>query len=240
MHGGYARHSAGSSDAGRREAPEEKEGTMLDRFTWFKQSAFLWRGDGINVYIDPWAVTTDDPADVVFITHAHSDHFSPEDIERVRKDGTKIFAPRDVAQELSGDVTPLAPGDTIDVTGIKGQAVPAYNTAEDRLEMHPKANNWVGYVLTLGGSTYYHAGDTDHVPELSDVSADVAFVPIGGTYTMEAPEAAGLVKAIKPQLAVPMHYGFVVGSPSDAELFAKEADPIKVEILTPENSFERQ
>jgi len=210
---------------------------MLDRFTWFQQSAYLWKGDGINVYIDPWEITTDDPADVLLITHAHEDHFSLADIERIQKDGTKIAAPADVARELSGDVTPVKPGDAIELSGIKIQAVPAYNTAEERLQMHPKANQWVGYIVSLGDHTYYHAGDTDHAPELSDVRADVAFLPIGGTYTMEAVEAAGLAKAISPQIAVPMHYGFVVGRVSDADVFAKEADPVHVETLTPTNPF---
>ena len=109
----------------------------------------------------------------------------------------------------------------------------------ERLDKHPRSNDWVGYIITLGEHSYYHAGDTDHAPELSDVRADVAFLPIGGTYTMEADEAAGLAKAIAPQIAVPMHYGFVVGSPSDAERFAKEADPIVVQTLTPTNPFER-
>jgi L-ascorbate metabolism protein UlaG (beta-lactamase superfamily) len=118
--------------------------------------------------------------------------------------------------------------------------VPAYNVVESRLEAHPKANNWVGYILTLGDSTYYHAGDTDHAPELDDVKADVAFLPIGGTYTMTAQEAGQLAKVIQPQLAVPMHYGYVVGSPKDAETFRSEADPVKVEVLTPENPFELQ
>jgi L-ascorbate metabolism protein UlaG (beta-lactamase superfamily) len=213
---------------------------MLERFTWFKQSAYLWRGDGVNVYIDPWGVTQVEPADAIFITHAHFDHFQTEEIERLRKDGTKIVAPRDVARELSGDVTAVRPGDSLEVAGISVQAVPAYNILEERLENHPKANEWVGYVMTLGSNTYYHAGDTDHVPELSAVRADVAFLPIGGTYTMDPGEAAGLAKAISPRIAVPMHYGFVVGSPSDAERFAKEADPIKVETLTPENPFEQQ
>jgi L-ascorbate metabolism protein UlaG (beta-lactamase superfamily) len=214
--------------------------TMLERFTWFKQSAYLWRGDGVNVYIDPWGVTQVEPADAIFITHAHFDHFQTEEIERLRKDGTKIVAPRDVARELSGDVTAVRPGDSLEVAGISVQAVPAYNILEERLENHPKANEWVGYVLTLGSNIYYHAGDTDHVPELNAVRADVAFLPIGGTYTMDPGEAAGLAKAISPRIAVPMHYGFVVGSPSDAERFAKEADPIKVETLTPENPFEQQ
>ena len=213
---------------------------MLDRFTWFRQSAFLWRGDGLTVYIDPWGVTTDDKADVLFITHAHYDHFSQDDIEKVRKQGTRIFAPADVARELSGNVTPVKPGDSIDAGGVKAQAVPAYNIAEERLEAHPKKNNWVGYILTLGANTYYHAGDTDHAPELSKVRADVAFLPIGGTYTMDAPEAAEMAKALGPKLAVPMHFGFVVGTPTDAERFAKEADPIKVQILEPTNPFEKE
>lgn len=213
---------------------------MLDRFTWFRQASYVWRGDALTVYIDPWMVTTDDPADVILITHAHHDHYCQDDIEKLRKDGTKIVAPHDIAREQSGDVTPVRPGDSVDAAGIKIQAVPAYNVVEERLQMHPKGNNWVGYILTLGSNTYYHAGDTDHVPELETVRTDVAFLPIGGTYTMDPGEAAGLARAISPQIAVPMHYGFVVGSPSDADRFAKEADPVKVEILTPVHSFERQ
>ena len=211
---------------------------MLDRFTWYRQSAYLWRGDGINVYIDPWGVTGDPPADVVFITHAHEDHFNPEDLQKVVRGDTKILAPRDVAQELSGDVTPVAPGESHDVNGIKVQTVPAYNVVESRLDKHPRENNWVGFVLELGGTTYYHAGDTDHVPELDSVRADVSFVPIGGTYTMEAPEAAELVKAQSPKVAVPMHYGFVVGTPADAETFKREAAPVEVQTLDPQNPFE--
>lgn len=212
---------------------------MLEHFTWFRQSAYQWKDGGPVVYIDPWGVTTEDPADLIFITHAHFDHFQPEEIERLRTDRTRIVAPADIAKELSGDVTAVSPGDSLDVSGVKVQAVPAYNVAEERLEMHPKANAWVGYILTLGSAAYYHAGDTDHAPELSGVRADVAFLPIGGTYTMDATEAAGLAKAISPKLAVPMHYGFVVGSPSDAELFAKEADPVPVQTLTPTNPFEQ-
>jgi len=212
---------------------------MLDRFTWFRQSAFRYDGDGFTIFIDPWGVTDPRPADAIFITHAHFDHFSTEDLEKVRTAGTKIFAPTDVANELSGDVVPVQPGDSVQVGSITGRAVPAYNTAEERLEMHPKANKWVGYVLTLDGRDHYHAGDTDHAPELDEVKAAVAFVPIGGTYTMDPAEAAGLVRSIGPELAVPMHYGFVVGSPSDAERFAKECDPIRVETLTPTNPFEQ-
>jgi L-ascorbate metabolism protein UlaG (beta-lactamase superfamily) len=213
---------------------------MLDRFTWYRQSAYLWKGDGINVYIDPWGVTGDPPADVVFITHAHGDHYDPDDLAKVVREGsTKLVAPHDIAAELSGDVTAVAPGDSGEAAGIRFQAVPAYNVVEERLEMHPRSNNWVGYILDLGDFSYYHAGDTDHVPELDSVKADVAFIPIGGTYTMDVPEAAELVKAQSPKLAVPMHYGFVVGTPADAERFKREASPVEVQTLDPTNPFEK-
>lgn len=210
---------------------------MLDRFTWFKQSAYLWRGDGFTVYIDPWEVTTEDGADAILITHAHLDHFSMEDIEKIRKDDTRIFAPQDVANELSGNVTPVQPEDEVQVGPVRGKAVHAYNTHEERLQMHPRANKWVGYVLDLSGTTYYHAGDTDHAPELDSVKADVTFVPIGGTYTMDADEAVGLVKVIGPRLAVPMHYGYVVGATSEAEKFRAHAAPVEVQILEPQVPF---
>jgi L-ascorbate metabolism protein UlaG (beta-lactamase superfamily) len=215
---------------------EREVGNLLERFTWFKQSGYLWKGQGLAVYIDPWEVPADGPpADLLFITHAHFDHFSHDDIEKVRRDSTRIFAPTDVAAELSGNVTAVAPGDSIEALGVRAQAVPAYNVAESRLDFHPQANRWVGYIFSMGGADYYHAGDTDHLHELESVRADVAFVPIGGTYTMDAEEAAGLVKAMNPGLAVPMHYGHVegVGVKGDAQRFAAAAAPVRVEILTP-------
>lgn len=212
---------------------------MLDRFTWFKQASYRWAGDGLSVYIDPWNVPEGhEPADVIFITHAHFDHFSQEDIDRLRKDETPIVAPRDVAPELSGDVTPVGPGDSGEAGGIRYQAVPAYNVLEERLGYHPKENNWVGYVLSLGDATIYHAGDTDHLPELESLSVNTAFLPIGGTYTMDPHQAAELARAMSPGLAVPMHYGFVCGSPADAETFKKEAAPVPVEILEAVHDFE--
>lgn len=212
---------------------------MLERFTWIKNASFRWDGDGATVYIDPWGVSEDAPeADAIFITHGHYDHFSPEDIDRVRGPKTQIVAPRDTAAELSGDVQAVVAGDTVEAAGIKAEAVPAYNIAEDRLDKHPEANGWVGYILQLGDTSYYHAGDTDHLTDLETVAAQVAFVPVGGTFTMDATEAAGLVRAMSPRLAVPMHYGFVAGTPDDGPRFKQEADPIQVEVLSPEVPFE--
>ena len=213
---------------------------MLDRITWFRQSALRWRDGERTIYIDPWGTPPDaDPADLILITHAHGDHLQPDEIARLSTPATKLVAPHDVARELSGDVTPVAPGESHEVAGVRFTTVPAYNTAEERLEMHPKGNRWVGYVLELGGTDYYHAGDTDHAPELDDVRTDVAFVPIGGTYTMDVDEAAGFVRSFTPKLAVPFHYGFVVGEAGDGARFKDAAAPVPVELLEPTNPFER-
>jgi L-ascorbate metabolism protein UlaG (beta-lactamase superfamily) len=216
---------------------------MLDRFTWYRQAAYRYDGDdGRVIYIDPWGLPDDAPAgDAIFITHAHADHFNQEDLDKVRTEKTTIVAPRDVATEcgLMGNVVACAPGDDVEAAGVAGQAVPAYNIVEGREDKHPKANNWVGYILSLGGHTVYHAGDTDHIPELSSIKAEIAFVPIGGTFTMDADEAAGLVREILPGVAVPMHYGFIVGTPADADRFKAACDPVQVELLDPVNPFEK-
>lgn len=212
---------------------------MLEGFTWFRQAAFRWTDGERIVYIDPWGTPTDaPPADVIFVTHAHFDHFQPEEVARLSTPRTALVAPHDVARELSGDVTAVAPGEIHEVAGVRFATVPAYNVREEALGFHPKAKRWVGYVLELGGRACYHAGDTDHAPELDDVRADVAFVPIGGHYTMDAEQAGGLVRAIGPQLAVPMHFGFVVGSPTDGERFRDAAAPVPVEVMTPIDPFE--
>ncbi|HET7236826.1 MAG TPA: MBL fold metallo-hydrolase [Actinomycetota bacterium] len=213
---------------------------MLERITWFRQAAIRYAGEGLTLYIDPWGTTPDDPpADLILLTHAHYDHVQPREIQRLSGPGTKIVAPRDVARELSGDVTPVAPGQSHEVAGVRFETVPAYNIAEERLDMHPKTNNWVGYVIELDGRRYYHGGDTDALPELEGLRTDVAMVPIGGTYTMDYREAAGLVKAMEPKLAVPIHFGFVVCSPSHGALFKREAAPVPVEMLPPVNPFEQ-
>jgi L-ascorbate metabolism protein UlaG (beta-lactamase superfamily) len=213
---------------------------VLELFTWFRQSAFRLADGERTVYIDPWGTPEDAPvADLILITHAHFDHFQPEEIARLSTSDTVVAAPHDVAAALTGNVIPVAPGESRQLAGVPFTTVPAYNTREEALDFHPKANRWVGYVIEFGESTVYHAGDTDHAPELDEVRADVALVPIGGYYTMDATEAGGLVKVIEPSVAVPMHFGFVVGSPSEADVFRRAAAPVAVEVLVPQDPYEQ-
>ena len=125
----------------------------------------------------------------------------------------------------------VAPGDRRAVEGFSIEVVPAYNIDKP---FHPKANNWVGYIVEVAGRKLYHAGDTDRIPEMKTMRTDVAFLPIGGTYTMTAEEAAAAVNEdIKPKVAVPIHYGAVVGSDSDAQRFRELCTVSEVQVLTP-------
>jgi L-ascorbate metabolism protein UlaG (beta-lactamase superfamily) len=212
---------------------------MIDGITWFKQSAFLFQREQ-SLYIDPWGVTDGSPeADAILLTHSHSDHFSPDDIAKIRTDSTAVYATGDLAAQLPGPVNVVRPGDAFEVLGYSVDAVPAYNVVEERLGFHPKSNGWVGYVFTIDGVRYYHAGDTDVIPEMEPLSCDVALLPIGGYYTMDPSEAAEAVKLIGPRLVVPMHFGFVVGDPSYARRFASLVAPTEVHVFVPKNPFER-
>lgn len=217
---------------------------MLEAFTWYQQSAFRWKGERLVMYIDPWGLGGDlPPADLVLITHAHGDHYSKDDLSKIKGPKTVYVAPADVAKELSGSVKAVKPGESVEAAGVKFETVPAYNIKPDRLEAHPQRNNWVGYVIQLAGRTYYHAGDTDHLPELEKIRTDVAFLPIGdGGYVMTVDEAAGLARAMKPRVAVPMHFGFYegVGVAGDGERFKKAAAPIGVTVLKPVNPFKNR
>ena len=174
------------------------------------------------IYIDPFKITeTPHDADWILITHAHFDHFDPDSIAGIRKEGTRFLAPASMEKELlgvarRGDVRFVSPGDSVQEGNMKVTAVPAYNLNKP---FHPKENRWTGYVICMDGITYYAAGDTDALKELEEVQCDIALVPIGGTYTMVPSEAAGLINSIRPEIAIPMHYGSIVGRPEDADEF---------------------
>lgn len=208
----------------------------MESLVWYKQAGFRFVSEDRFIYIDPWEVPEGEPkADIIFITHAHFDHFDPATIERLRRPSTVIVAPRDVAKELEGNIVAVAPHDRRELEGMMVEVVPAYNIEKD---YHPKANGWVGYIITIGGMRYYHAGDTDRIAEMREIHADVALLPIGGTYTMDVSDAVAATGDIRPKKAIPMHYGFVVGSKSDGLAFQKQA-PVPVEILEPRIPFVR-
>lgn len=192
--------------------------------------------NGKVIYFDPFKIEESyNDADVIFITHDHYDHYSEEDIDKVVKKDTIIVAPEDLKTKLlkkgwKEEIFILVkPNESYIVKNIEFKTIPAYNVNK---QFHPKGNNWVGYILELDGITYYIAGDTDITEENKKVKCDVAFVPVGGTYTMDYKEAAELINEIKPKIAVPTHYGSIVGSKKDGIKFSKLVNSeIKVEIL---------
>lgn len=176
----------------------------------------------VVIYFDPYKIEKNyNDADVIFITHSHYDHYSEEDIKKVIKDNTIIVAPFDLGKDSEfkkRNMLLVKPNKSYNVRGLDFKTIPAYNTNKN---FHPKYNNWVGYVINVDNTTYYIAGDTDTTPDNKTVKCDVAFVPIGGTYTMDYKEAAEFVNEIKPKIAVPTHYGLICGAKEDGENFAK-------------------
>ena len=210
--------------------------SSLDSVRVFTQSAIRIEGPGGTVaYLDPFRLTDAEAAhdaDYLLITHAHYDHLSPEDAARVMGEKTVLVAPSSMADDVAGlsaraAATHLArAGEKLELPGLVVEAVAAYNVEPERLGMHPRDNGWLGYVLTLDGdpTRYFCAGDTDQNPDNEGVRCDVALVPIGGTYTMDARQAAAFVNALRPRVAVPIHYGSIVGTYADADAFAAAVD----------------
>jgi len=180
-----------------------------------------------TIYFDPYEITGGPKADLVFISHEHFDHCSPEDVARIQGSDTVIITEKDSAKKLTGDVRVLKPGEALTLDDIKVQAVPSYNTDK---AFHPKANNWLGFVVEIEGVKVYHAGDCDFIPEMKDLEVDIAFLPVSGTYVMTAEQAVEAALAINPKLAIPMHYGAIVGDEQDAVSFKKALEG-RVEVL---------
>lgn len=198
---------------------------MVENIVWLGHSSVRIDGDTV-IYIDPWKLADPKKADLILISHSHYDHLSVEDVAKIQKDDTVIIATKDSAARLSGDVRIVKPGDVVQVEGISVEAVPAYNTNKD---FHPRENGWLGFVVTVGGKRIYYCGDTDLIPEMETIRTDIMLVPVGGTYTMTAEEAARAVNTVLPGTAIPIHYDDIVGSVKDARRF-RDLCEVPVEI----------
>ena len=193
----------------------------LERIHWYGHDSFRIEDGEVQIYIDPWELPPSAPkADLILVTHAHHDHHSPEDIAALSRPTTRVVAPADVAEKIGSAAQAIEAGQTLQIAGLTVKAVPAYNVGK---EFHPRTNQWLGYVLTLSdGMTIYHAGDSDHVPEMDLLEGiDVALLPVSGTYVMTAEEALAAANAFRPRVVIPMHYGKIIGTEADARRFAK-------------------
>lgn len=188
------------------------------------------------IYFDPFKIKSKyNDADIIFITHNHYDHFSPEDILKVKKDETIIVATKDLYENIielkfnENKIVIVKPNENYNILSFRFNTIPAYNITKP---YHPRKNGWVGYVIKIDNEDYYISGDTDMTNESKNVKCDVAFVPIGGTYTMDYKESANLINIIQPKIAIPIHYGDIVGKKEDAEKFKDLVNnQIRVEII---------
>ncbi len=203
----------------------------LQGIHWLGHASFCLTSEKV-VYVDPWELTAAAPpqADIIIITHGHSDHCSPGDVAKISGPQTTVLAPVDCAHQLGGQVQTITPGQELTVQGVAIETVQAYNLDKS---FHPEEASYVGYVVTLDGVRIYHAGDTDLTEQVAGVRADVALLPVDGEFNMTAEQAADAANTIKPKVAVPMHWGRITGSHEDAERFQR-LSRVKVEILEQE------
>jgi L-ascorbate metabolism protein UlaG (beta-lactamase superfamily) len=203
--------------------PEKaKEPAMGITVKWLGHASFkISHGDTV-IYVDPWKLKeSPHDATLVLVSHSHHDHYSAEDIAKVSGPETKLIASADViSQEGKGQT--MGPGLRIELDGVGVTGVPAYNPDK---QFHPREKNWLGFVVEVGSKQIYYAGDTDLTNEMKSLkNIDVALLPVGGTYTMNAAESAEATKYINPGLAIPYHWGDIVGSRDDAVQFAEKVE----------------
>ena len=200
---------------------------MLENIKWLGHAGFKIKGEK-TIYIDPFKIKETEPAGIIIVTHEHFDHLSPDDIKKIQTTKTTIVTTKDCAEKLSGNIKTVCVDEKINIGNVQIEAVPAYNINKN---FHQKEKSWIGVIVTVNGKRIYHAGDTDNIPEMSNLkNIDVALLPVSGTYVMTAEEAADAANKIMPKIAVPMHYGAIVGSIEDAEKF-KSLCRCKVEIV---------
>jgi L-ascorbate metabolism protein UlaG (beta-lactamase superfamily) len=210
------------------------------KISWLGHDSFRIK-NGKTIFIDPFKIRrTSEKADILLITHEHYDHFSMDDIKKVVNENTTIVTIPAVKKELSSlkvkEVKVVKPGDKLKLGDVSIDVVPAYNLNKFRelgKVFHPKEDGKAGYIIGIKGVSIYHAGDTDAIPEMKGLKPDIALLPVSGTYVMTPDEAAQAVKMVEPKLAIPMHYGVIVGTERDAQKF-KQLATVEVQILKPE------
>ena len=211
--------------------------------TWLGHASFSFVDEKGNriYYVDPFDLKVKNlkEGDIIFITHAHSDHFSPSDITKILKDSTIVVATADVLEKMDlprDKKFAVKPYQSYTIKDFSFATIPAYNNHPQKLNFHPKSNNWVGYIFALNGKMIYHAGDTDFIEEmrrLKSLNLDIAIIPIGGTYTMDVVEAAAAANALSAKITIPMHYKNLLREKSEdaEEKFKKLVTSSKVVIL---------
>ncbi|MBN2134401.1 MAG: MBL fold metallo-hydrolase [Acidobacteria bacterium] len=202
---------------------------MVEHIEWLGHSAFRITGEK-TIYIDPRNLKDAVPADAILISHPHDDHFSPEAIKTLLTGNAVVISIPDIVKKLPVPAKTVLPNEKVHLDNIIIEAIPAYNINKS---FHPKQKDWVGFLIEMNGKRYYYAGDTDAIPEMRMLkNIDVAMLPVGGTYTMNAEEAAAAANTFKPKIAIPYHWGEIVGTREDAEKF-KSLFSGTTEILEP-------
>lgn len=187
---------------------------LLDGITWFRGSSVRIRRDGLEIHVDPLAVDEESEADFVLLTHPHYDNFSEDDIAKVRGEKTILIAPASMKKQLDDVDHFMRPGDMLQLDSFDVLAVPAHNVDK---KFHTPDQEWLGYVFTIGDTTYYHAGDTDFLDAMHGIRCDVAFLPVGGHYTMGVEDAARAGEACGAEVIVPIHWGDPHGTEDDIQ-----------------------
>lgn len=206
--------------------------------TFFGHASFAIETGGKHIYIDPVSEHADysklPKADLVLITHSHHDHLDRAAIDSITNRQSSILCDKTSAEGFEGECDTMAPGTTAHPREyIEIEAVAAYNFTEGHTDFHPREREDCGYILTIGGTRIYIAGDSENTPEMKALkSIDIAFLPVNQPYTMTVDQAIDAVKAIRPTLFYPYHYG-ETEQVTDIERLARELTGITEVRLRP-------